>query len=385
MTYPAVADIDLDAFAANLARVREASNASHLMAIVKADAYGHGRVKCAQVAIREGADYLGVAQLGEALTLREELRQENGANPRIMAWIYAHNADLTPALEADIDLSIGSFAALDAIEKAARTTGKIARIHLKVDTAMVRGGFDLTELPEAAARTRTLEDAGLIQTVGLWSHLARADEPDNPLTATQVERFEQARAIVAGAGIDIELHHLAASAGTLWHPSTHYDMVRPGIALYGLSPNPAVATASDLGLKAVMTLSAPLIRHRDVPAGTGISYGHIAHTETDQRLGLVPLGYADGISRSASNVAPLVVAGERTKIIGRVCMDQFVVPILPEATEGERAWLFGDAAAGLPTADEWAQAMGTIGYELVTQIGVRVPRRFSGAETGTPA
>ena len=385
MTYPAVADIDFDAFAANLECVREASGAPHLMAIVKADAYGHGRVKCAQIAIREGADYLGVAQLGEALTLRQELRQENGANPRIMAWIYAHDADLAPALDADIDLSIGSFAALDAIEKAARATGKTARIHLKVDTAMARGGFDLAELPEAAARTRALEAAGLVQTVGLWSHLARADEPDNPLTATQVECFEQARTIVAQAGIDIELHHLAASAGILWHPNTHYDMVRPGIALYGLSPDPAVATASDLGLKAVMTLSAPLIRHRDVPAGTGISYGHTAHTENPQRLGLVPLGYADGISRSASNVAPLVVAGERTQIIGRVCMDQFVVSIPPEAAEGERAWLFGDAAAGLPTADEWAQAMGTIGYELVTQIGVRVPRRFSGAGMGTPA
>ena len=196
------------------------------------------------------------------------------------------------------------------------------------------------------------------------------------LAAQLLERFEQARTIVAQAGIDIDLHHLAASAGALWHPSTRYDMVRPGIALYGISPNPSFKTAKELGLRAVMTLSAPLIRCRDVPAGTGISYGHSAHTETDQRLGLVPLGYADGISRSASNVAPLVVAGERTQIIGRVCMDQFVVPISPEAPEGERAWLFGDAAAGLPTADEWAQAMGTIGYEIVSQIGARVPRRI---------
>ena len=220
MTYPAVADIDLDAFAANLARVRSVSNAPHLMAIVKADAYGHGRLRCAQVAVREGADYLGVAQLGEALTLRQEI----GAGPRIMAWIYAHDADLAPAVEADIDLSIGSFAALDAIEKAARATGKTARIHLKVDTAMVRGGFDLAELPEAAARTRALEQAGLVHTVGLWSHLARADEPECDLTATQVERFEQARTIAARAGLDIELHHLAASAGILWHPNTHYDI-----------------------------------------------------------------------------------------------------------------------------------------------------------------
>ena len=376
MTYPAVADIDLNAFAANLSRMRAASSAPHLMAIVKADAYGHGRLRCAQVAMREGADYLGVAQLGEALTLRQEI----GGGPRILAWIYTHNEDLAPALEADIDLSIGSFAVLDAIEKAVCTTGKTARIHLKVDTAMARGGFDLAELPEATQRTRALEQAGLVQTVGLWSHLARADEPECDLTATQVERFEQARTIAARAGLDIELHHLAASAGILWHPKTHYDMVRPGIALYGLSPDPAVATANELGLKAVMTLSAPLIRHRDVPAGTGISYGHTAHTETDQRLGLVPLGYADGISRSASNVAPLVVAGERTQIIGRVCMDQFVVPIPADVCEGERAWLFGDAATGLPTADEWAQVMGTIGYELVTQIGVRVPRRFSGTE-----
>ena len=211
ISYPSRADINLDAFEANLHTVRDYSTAKKLLAVVKADAYGHGRAQCARAAIRAGADYLGVAQLAEAL----ELRQEVGVGVPILAWIYPLGTDMRLAIEADIDVSVGSFSALEAIETAAHSSSKPARIHLKVDTAMARGGFDLAELEDAAQRARGLELAGLVQVVGLWSHLARADEPDCGLTELQVERFERARALVSQAGLDVEVHHLAASAGTL--------------------------------------------------------------------------------------------------------------------------------------------------------------------------
>lgn len=372
--FPARADIDLDAIASNLGVVRDAVEGQKLLGVVKADAYGHGRAQCARALLGAGANYLGVAQVAEALNLREEV----GAGPRILAWIYAPGADLEAALAADIELSVGAFWALDQLAVAARSTGITARIHLKADTGMARGGFNLQDLPEAARRIRGLVAEGVFELQGLWSHLARADDVDCGLTAIQIERFEEARSTVKAAGLDPVLCHLAASGGALWHPEARYDMVRPGIALYGLSPNPNHRTAAQMGLKAAMTLSADLIVDREVPAGTGVSYGHTAHTEEDTRLGVVPLGYADGIDRKASNVAPLVINSQPTKIMGRVCMDQFVVTLPEGATAGDRAYLFGDVGAGLPTADDWAEAMGTIGYEVVTRLGARVPRRYHG-------
>lgn len=374
MPYPSTALVDLEALAGNLRAIRSRLDGEKILAVVKADAYGHGLVPCARAALAEGAHYLGVAQLAEALDLRRAI----GSQPRILAWIYAPSDDLAPAVAAEIDLTISSFAALDAVADAARRENTTAAIHLKVDTAMSRGGFPLDAIGEAARAARALEQAGLVRVVGLWSHLARADEPGSDLTATQVARFEEARAAVARAGVDIELHHLAASSGILWHPETHYDMVRPGIVMYGISPAPEVATAAELGLTAVMTLSAPVILDREVPAGTGVSYGHTAHTSAPATLGLVPLGYGDGIPRAASNRAPLVVAGERTHVLGRVCMDQCVIELPASARVGEKAILFGDAAAGLPTADDWGAACDTIGYEIVTRLGSRVERVYTG-------
>ena len=375
MSYPSQAQIDLEAFSSNLAAVRSRLDGQKLLAVVKADAYGHGMLACAREAVAQGADYLGVAQLAEAL----ELRAAIGPGPRILAWIYAPGTPLAPAVAADIDITVSSFAALESVRAAAIAAGRPAVIQLKVDTAMSRGGFSLGDIAEAAKAAKELQDAGLVRVVGLWSHLSRADEPDCELTDIQVERFEQARAAVARAGLDIEIHHLAASGGILWHPHTHYDMVRPGIILYGVSPAANIATARELGLKAVMTLSAPVILDRPVPEGTGVSYGHIERTASATRLGLVPLGYADGIPRSASACAPVVIAGDRTRVFGRVCMDQFVVELPKGARVGDRAYLFGDAGEGLPTADEWGEACATVGYEIVTRLGPRVPRVYVGA------
>ncbi len=376
---PARADIDLDALGDNIRTVRSGIDGQKIMAVVKADAYGHGRAEVARAAVRAGVDFLGVAQLGEALALREEV----GSQPRILTWIYAPQAPLDRALRAGLDISIGAPWALKAIEEAAHATGICAQIHLKVDTGMSRGGFDLDALEEAARRTRILEEAGLVKVVGLWSHLARADEPEASTTAEQIASFEEARTCVARSGIEVELHHLAASAGTLWHPSTRYDMVRPGIITYGLSPNPRVATARELGLRAVMTLSADVILERVLPSGRGISYGHTARTSHTTRVGVVPLGYGDGIARTASNRAPLLIAGQRTHALGRICMDQFVVALPPSARAGDRAWLFGDESFGLPTADEWAEVTGTIGWEIVTRLGARVPRDYHGTGEDT--
>lgn len=374
MYYPAQAEIDLRAFAHNLTTVRGCLDGQKLMAVVKADAYGHGRAQCGRAALANGADYLGVAELGEALVLRSEV----GPDARILAWIYGPGAPLARAVTENIDLSVGAWWALEETVAAARSTGTPARVHLKVDTGMARGGFPLGEIAEAAHALRTYEKDGLVRVVGLWSHLARADEVGGTYTSTQVARFEEARAIVAHAGLEIELHHLAATAGALWHPEARYDMVRPGIALYGLSPNPQWATASQLGLSAVMTLSATLIVDRTIPAGTGVSYGHTAVSEKEMRVGVVPLGYGDGIDRHASNTAPIVINGHTTHVMGRVCMDQFVTPLPDGAKAGDTAYLFGDAKRGLPTADDWAGATGTIGYEVVTRLGARVPRSYHG-------
>ncbi|MGO1590645.1 MAG: alanine racemase [Ancrocorticia sp.] len=372
--FPARADIDLDAIAANLGVVREAVDGQKLMGVVKADAYGHGRAECAGALVSAGVDYLGVAQVAEAVALRDDV----GPEPAILSWIYAPGADLREALAAGIELSVGAFWAIEQVADAARAVGATAKVHLKVDTGMARGGFNLWDLAEAAKDVRALVAEGVVVLQGLWSHLARADDVECGLTEIQVDRFEQARAIVKDAGLSPVLCHLAASGGALWHPGARYDMVRPGIVLYGLSPNPDYRTASQIGLKAAMTLSADLIVDREVPGGTGVSYGHTAHTEGRTRLGVVPLGYADGIDRKASNAAPLVISGERTQIMGRVCMDQFVVRLPDEVRAGDRAWLFGDAGQGLPTADDWAGVMGTIGYEVVTRLGARVPRRYHG-------
>lgn len=376
MTYPSRALISRSAFANNLGEVRSVTAdaaiaagrpAPGVMAIVKADAYGHGRDIVARWAVEEGADYLGVAQVTEAVELRETI----GPEPRIFSWIYSPGT-VAPALAADIEISVGAAWALEEVAEAARAAGITARVHLKVNTGMARGGLELRELPEVARRAARLEADGAIVVVGLWSHLARADEPTCGETERQISLFEGARHEVRAAGLKVEVHHLAASSGILWHPAAHYDLVRPGIVLYGLSPEPAVATARELGLRAVMQLEADLIVERDVPAGTGVSYGHTERVDDDAHLAVVPLGYGDGIPRAASGLGPVMAGGVLGRVIGRVCMDQFVTAT--PAHTGDTAVLFGDAAAGLPTADDWAQLTGTIGYEIVTRIGTRVPR-----------
>ncbi|XCB30564.1 alanine racemase [Arcanobacterium hippocoleae] len=369
--FPSRALISKQAFVHNLRQTKKLAGAAEVMAVVKADAYGHGAYQIGQWALDAGIRWLAVAQLGEAIELRKALGQRG----RMLALIADPSAPFAEALELGIDLSLGSAWALAEITAAAEHTGKPARVHIEVDTGMARGGFTLQEFRELVPQIMRCVRQGVLETVGLWSHFACADELSSPATEKQIQIFETAKRIAAEAGMEIEYFHIAASSALLWHPESRYSMVRPGAILYGISPEPENATAEELGFKPVMTLEANLISVRDVPAGTGVSYGHTAVTEKEMRLATVPLGYADGIPRHASNTAQVMLHGRRRNICGRVCMDQFVIAA-DGADPGDTVTLFGSADAGNPTADEWAKHCDTIGYEIVCRLGVRVPRYY---------
>ncbi|MDY5600530.1 MAG: alanine racemase [Schaalia hyovaginalis] len=395
--YPGRAIVDLGAIGENLEVLRGFAPGAAQMAVVKADAYGHGILPVATAALRAGAAWLGVAQLAEARALREGLNAagiDRSAAP-ILAWIAPSGADWAGALEACIDLSVSWTWVLAEICAAARDTGIRARIHVKIDTGMSRAGSTRADLPALAAAVRMAEEEGLVEVVGAWSHLSRGDdlsEEGRASTAAHVEIFERGLKTLADAGVEPRIRHLSATSGILWHPEAHYDMVRAGIGMYGLSPDPLTASGASLGLRPAMTLQAPLTSVKVVEGGAPASYGGTWRAPGRRWLGLVPLGYADGILRAGSNGAPVLVEGPEaitTRVVGRICMDQFIVDLGPAedapgapsarsgpapAKVGDTAILFGDPAKGAPSADDWAQAAGTINYEIVTRLGDRVPR-----------
>jgi alanine racemase len=329
-------------------------------------------VKCGQAAVNAGADYLGVALLEEAVALREG----NVPGP-ILAWLNTSNDRFAECIARDIDLGVNSVATLKAISNAAYSVDRIARIHVKVDTGLNRNGVTLSDLPELILALRKAEDEGTIKVVGVMSHFAYADEPSNSTIADQIAEFKTAVDLLDAAKFELEVKHLANSAATLALPDTYFNMVRPGVAAYGISPGEEVGTATDFDLKPVMTLCAPIALLKKVPAGSGVSYAHQYHTSTDTTLALIPAGYADGVPRSATNVGPVLVGGEIRKIAGRVCMDQFVLDVGDlDVRLGDEVVLFGDPERGEPSVEDWAQAAGTISYEIITRIGPRVHREF---------
>ena len=398
--YPSSAVVDLAAIKHNLSVLRAAAPDALQLATVKANAYGHGLVPVALAALDGGADWLGVAQLAEAFALRRGLDEAGvaRADAPILAWISTSSSDFAAAIEADIDLSVSWTWVLADICAAARSVGRPARVHVKIDTGMSRAGSTLADLPALASALRMAADDGLVDVVGAWSHMSRADDPSeagNASTASHVRIFEEGLAILADAGITPRIRHLSATSGILWHPEAHYDMVRAGIGLYGLSPDPAVATADELGLIPALELRAPLTSVKVIEEGTPASYGGTWVAPTRRWIGLVPLGYGDGIFRAASNKARVVVRTEagllNAPLVGRVCMDQFMVDLGPAEGEpgtptarsgaapaavGDTAVLFGTGALGEPLADEWADAASTINYEIVTNLGAHIPRAY---------
>ena len=398
--YPSSAAVDLAAIRHNLGVLRAAAPGALQLATVKANAYGHGLLPVARAALDGGADWLGVAQLAEAFTLRHGLDEAGvaRADAPILAWISTSSSDFAAAIEADIDLSVSWTWVLADICAAARQVGRPARVHVKIDTGMSRAGSTLADLPALASALRMAADDGLVDIVGAWSHMSRADDPSeagNASTASHVRIFEEGLAILADAGITPRIRHLSATSGILWHPEAHYDMVRAGIGLYGLSPDPAVATSEQLGLIPALELRAPLTSVKVIEEGTPASYGGTWVAPTRRWIGLVPLGYGDGILRAVSNKARVVVhtaSGPfNAPLIGRVCMDQFMVDLGPAvgspgtptarsgqapAIPGDIATLFGSGIGGEALADDWAQAAGTINYEIVTHLGAHIPRIY---------
>jgi alanine racemase len=375
----ALVEIDLGAVRDNVAVLAAKARPAATMAVVKADAYGHGLVPVARAAQAGGATWLGTAVLAEALALRQA-----GLTGRILAWLSAPGEDYDAALDADIDVAAYADWQLDEIAHAARRTGRQARVHLKADTGLTRGGVMPADWPAVLDQSLALEAENVVRVVGIWTHFAYADAPGHPTIASQLDAFRHAVELAHRAGLRPEVRHAANSAATLTLPEAHFDLVRPGLAVYGLSPIPEVASADELGLHPAMRLSAQVALVKSVPADEGVSYGHTYTTTRDTRVALVPLGYADGVPRHASNTGPVRVGGATFPVAGRVCMDQVVLdvgdaPVAP----GDTAVLFSDGRDGEPTAQDWAQAAGTISYEIVTRVSSRLPRRFVGLGAAT--
>lgn len=370
--------IDVGAIRHNVAVLsgRAKLSGARTMVIVKSDGYGHGAVTVAQAALDSGAECLGVASIAEALQLRAA-----GITAPLLCWLYAHGDDFTPAVEAGVELSASSLASLRAIADAAAELGRTARVHLKIDTGLNRNGCPPELWPALTEEAAKAEADGRVEVAAVWSHLACADELGHPSIDMQAERFRRGYEQAVAAGLTPE-RHLANSAATLTRPDLHYDLVRPGIAVYGLDPVPA---DGDHGLRPAMTFRSSVTLTKRVAAGESVSYGHTWTAEEPSNLALVPVGYADGVPRTLSGRMSVWLAGRRRPVVGRVCMDQLVVFCGDdEVAEGDEVVLFGPGDRGEPTAAEWADELGTIHYEIVTGMyRPRVSRTLTGTEGGS--
>ncbi|HEX6472572.1 MAG TPA: alanine racemase [Streptosporangiaceae bacterium] len=373
MEGPARAKVELTAIRDNVALLRDRAGGAAVMAMVKADGYGHGAVPAARAALAGGATWLGVAILPEALALRAA-----GIEAPILVALGTPGEPYERGVAGAIDLTAGTAGLVEEIAAAAARAGRTARVHLKADTGMSRGGAGPGDWPGLVDAALAAEATGRIKVVGLFSHFACADEPNHPSIRRQLEAFTDAVELAEKGGLRPELRHLSNSAATLTLPEARFDLVRPGIAIYGHSPIPSAGT---FGLRPAMTLTARVALAKRVPAGSGVSYGHTYRTAAETTLALVPAGYGDGVPRHGSNRIEVLAAGRRRRVAGRVCMDQFVVDVGDDPiAAGDEVVLFGPGDRGEPTAQDWADAIGTISYEIITRIGPRVPRTYEGPE-----
>ena len=368
----ASAEINLSAIKQNFKLIKSRTTAD-VLAVVKADAYGHGLIPVSKALEEAGADWFGTALLEEAINLRKA-----GILKPIISWLTPLGEDFKSAIDLDIDLGIPSIDLLDEVIKAASLTGKTARIHLEIDTGMSRGGV-LSEWDQLIKSVLVGVNLKQLKVIGIWSHFARADEPDELMNQEQLSLFEEKVNQAKTAGIDAQFIHIANSAALFTNKSTHKNIIRSGIALFGLSPDiKTIGDSSSLGLKPAMKLKAKLNLVKEVKAGSSVGYGGTAVLKSDTKLGVVALGYADGIPRNTNNLAGVFVDKKRAPIIGRVSMDQFVVDlgVTSNAKTGDEVIVFGDGSGDEYTVDEWAKAANTINYEIITRIGPRVPRIY---------
>ncbi|HUQ57863.1 alanine racemase [Lentzea sp.] len=348
--------VDLGALRHNVALLAGLAPAADTMAVVKADGYGHGAVEVARAALEAGATWLGSCSTQEALALRAA-----GIQAPVLAWLDAPDEDLAAGIAADVDMSVSSLSDLRRVEEAAEEADARPRLHLKIDTGLSRNGCQPRDWPALVEAAREHE------VVAIWSHLASADEIGDPSIDLQAKRFDEAYEVAKAFGLDPR-RHIANSAALLTRPDLHFDMVRPGIAIYGLNPVP---TAHDL--RPVMSFRSRVALTKRIPAGESVSYGMTWTAQQDTTLALVPAGYADGVPRALSGRMEVLLEGRRRPVVGRVCMDQIVVDCGDdEVPEGAEVVLFGDGSRGEPTARRWAELTGTIDYEIV--CGMYRPR-----------
>ena len=375
----AEAVVDLGAIQHNVRLLREHAGRAQVMAVVKADGYGHGATQVARAALAAGAAELGVATVDEALALRAD-----GVTAPVLAWLHPPGIDFGPGLLAGVEVAVSSARQLDELLGAVRRTGKTATLTVKVDTGLNRNGVAPAQYPSllAALRQAVAEDA--VRLRGLMSHMVFADQPDNPINDVQAQRFTDMLAQARSEGLRFEVAHLANSSATISRPDLAFDLVRPGVAVYGLSPVPDLG---DMGLLPAMTVKCVVALVKSVRAGEGVSYGHTWIAERDTSVALLPVGYADGVFRALGGRLEVMINGRRRPGAGRICMDQFLVdlgPGQPDVTEGDEAILFGPGTRGEATAQDWADLLGTIHYEVVTSPRGRITRTYREADTVEP-
>jgi len=363
--------IDLDAIAANFHTMKNRAGGAKVMAVVKANAYGHGMIEVALKLEAEKVDFFGVADVDEALELREY-----GIETPILAWLHDPEDRFVEALDNSIDLGVANLEQLQRIADAARLTDLTARLHLKVDTGLSRNGSTMQDWPVLLQTVKDLIDQGLVEVVGVFSHLSSTGQTED---REQIEKFDQAVQQVRNVGIEFELRHLTASDGSLSYPDANYEMVRIGVALYGLSPF-SDHRAAEYELRPAMTARASVTQVKRVDAGTGISYGYLARAEKESTLALVPVGYFEGLPRNATGKHSVSINGKHYTIDSRIAMDQFVLNVGDdEVSAGDEVIIFGDPAAGCTSADDLANACDTINYEIVTRMGGRFKRSYLGS------
>jgi len=361
--------IDLSAIRANVAAIASRVADAQVMAVVKADAYGHGMIETARAALAGGAGWLGVNGIEEAVRLRLA-----GVTVPVLCLLAAPDAPHADAVAHGVDLSAATVSLVRQIAAAAEVVGRPARLHLKADTGMSRGGATLADWPAVVAAAAAEQAAGRCEIVGIWSHLACADIPGHPSVDAQVAAFRAALDEGSRIGVRPQVRHLANTPALLTRPDTWFDLVRPGGGVTGLCTLPG---GPPDWLRPAMTVRTHLVQVKRVAAGTGVSYGHRYTTTAPTTLGLLPLGYDEGIPRSAANTAQVLVGGSRFTIAGTVCMNQCVIDAgdLP-VQAGDEVTLFGPGDQGEPTAQEWADALGTISYDIVTRFTGKIPRSY---------
>jgi alanine racemase len=372
----AEAVVDLGAIEHNVRVLREHAGPAQVMAVVKADGYGHGATGVARAALAAGAAELGVATVDEALALRAD-----GITAPVLAWLHPPGLDFAPALLADVEIAVSSVRQLDELLDAVRRTGRTATVTVKVDTGLNRNGVAPALYPAMLTALRQAVAEHAIRLRGLMSHMVYADQPDNSINDVQAQRFSEMLAQARDQGVRFEIAHLSNSSATMSRPDLAFDLVRPGIAVYGLSPVPQLG---DMGLIPAMTVKCAVVLVKSIRAGEGVSYGHTWIAERDTTVALMPIGYADGVFRSLGGRLDVLINGRRRPGVGRICMDQFLVDLGPgqiDVAEGDEAILFGPGSRGEPTAQDWADLLGTIHYEVVTSPRGRITRTYREAGT----